>query len=66
MMQVLTKAVEELGLDLSAAEEPTRSQLDEWFLLPGHSKQAPWQHPAPFFLEVHQELTKMWHAPYSA
>ncbi|ROL44250.1 hypothetical protein DPX16_4319 [Anabarilius grahami] len=36
----------------------------EWFL-PGH-RQAPRQRSAPFFPEVHQELTKSWRAPYSA
>ncbi|ROL45178.1 hypothetical protein DPX16_8307 [Anabarilius grahami] len=32
LMRVLTKAVQEHGLDWSAPEEPTRSRLDEWFL----------------------------------
>lgn len=44
-------------------EEPTRSCLDDWFLLGCH--QAPRQGAAPFFPEVHNELTKLWCAPYS-
>ncbi|XP_059360387.1 taste receptor type 1 member 1-like [Carassius carassius] len=45
-------------------EGPTRSRLDEWYL-PGR-RQAPRQRSAPFFPEVHDELTKSWRAPYSA
>ncbi len=39
--RVLSKAVEELGLEWSPPEEPSRSRLDEWFL-PGR-RQAPQQ-----------------------
>lgn len=49
LVHVLSKAVEELGLECSAPEEP----------------QAPHQQPAPFFPEVHEELAKSWNAPYS-
>ncbi|ROL44132.1 hypothetical protein DPX16_15625 [Anabarilius grahami] len=49
---------------LKKPEEPSRSRLDEWFL-PGR-RQAPRQRSAPFFPEVHEELTKSWRAPYSA
>ncbi|ROK16088.1 hypothetical protein DPX16_22706 [Anabarilius grahami] len=62
--RVLSKAIEQLGLEWSAPHEPTRSRLDEWFL-PGR-RHAPPQRAAPFFPEVHDELTKSWHAPYSA
>lgn len=41
LIRVLTKAINELGLDWSAPEEPTRSHLDEWFLQPGRWQQAP-------------------------
>ncbi len=41
---VLSKAVEELGLEWSPPEEPSRSRLDEWFL-PGRH-QAPQQRPS--------------------
>ncbi len=54
LFRVLSKAVEELGLELSPPEEPSRSRLDEWFL-PGR-RQAPQHRPSPFFPEVHDEL----------
>ncbi len=43
LFRVLSKAVEELGLEWSPPEEPSRSRLDEWFL-PGR-RQAPQQRP---------------------
>ncbi len=61
LFRVLSKAVEELGLEWSPPEEPSRSRLDEWFL-PGR-RQAPQQRPSP---EVHDELTRSWRSPYSA
>ncbi|KAL0164048.1 hypothetical protein M9458_039801, partial [Cirrhinus mrigala] len=64
LFRVLTRTVDELGLEWSPPEEPSRSLLDEWFL-PGRH-QAPRQRASPFFPEVHEELTKSWHAPYSA
>lgn len=64
LLRILSKAVEELHLEWAPPEEPTRSRLDEWYL-PGR-RQAPRQRPAPFFPEVHDELTKSWRAPYSA
>ncbi len=63
LFRVLSKAVEELGLEWSPPEEPSRSRLDEWFL-PGRH-QAPQQRPSPFFPEVHDELTRSWRSPYS-
>ncbi len=64
LFRVLSKAVEELGLEWSPPEEPSRSCLDERFL-PGR-RQAPQQRPSPFFPEVHDELTRSWRSPYSA
>ncbi len=64
LFRVLSKAVEELGLEWSPPEEPSRSCLDEWFL-PGR-RQAPQHRPSPFFPEVHDELTRSWRSPYSA
>ncbi|KAI2656146.1 hypothetical protein H4Q32_012983 [Labeo rohita] len=64
LFRVLTRAVDELGLEWSPPEEPPRSLLDEWFL-PGRP-QAPRQRASPFLPEVHEELTKSWRAPYSA
>lgn len=56
LFHVLSKAVEELGLEWSSLKELTCSCLDEWFLLGCH--QAPRQRASPFFLEVHDELTR--------
>ncbi|KAL0172543.1 hypothetical protein M9458_032854, partial [Cirrhinus mrigala] len=64
LFRVLTRAVDELGLEWSPPEEPPRSLLDEWFL-PGR-RQAPRQRASPFLPEVHEELTRSWRAPYSA
>lgn len=41
LVHILSKAVEELGLEWPMPEEPTRCRLEEWFL-PGHC-QAPHQ-----------------------
>ncbi|KAL0147769.1 hypothetical protein M9458_056912, partial [Cirrhinus mrigala] len=64
LFRVLTRAVDELGLEWSPPEEPPCSLLDEWFL-PGR-RQAPRQRASPFLPEVHEELTRSWRAPYSA
>ncbi|ROL54924.1 hypothetical protein DPX16_12793 [Anabarilius grahami] len=64
LFRILSKAVEELNLQWAPPEEPARSRLDEWFL-PGR-RRVPRQRTAPFFPEVHVELTKSWRAPYSA
>ncbi len=63
LIRVMTKAVNELGLEWSLPEEPSRSRLDEWFLLGHH--QALRQHSPPF-TKVHDELTKSWRTPYSS
>ncbi len=57
----MTKAVNELGLEWSPPEEPSRSRLEEWFL-PGRH-QAFRQCSSLFFPEVHDEFTKSWCAP---
>ncbi len=64
LFRVMTKAVNELRLEWSLPEEPSRSRLDEW-ILPG-SHLALSQRSSPFFLKVHDELTKSWCAPYSS
>ncbi|KAL0149536.1 hypothetical protein M9458_055063, partial [Cirrhinus mrigala] len=64
LFRVLTRAVDELGLEWSPPEEPSRSLLDEWFLPGCH--QAPRQRASPFFPEGHEELTRSWCATYSA
>ncbi len=55
LIRIMTKTV---------SKKPSRSRLDEWFL-PGRN-QAPCQCSSPFFPEVHDKLTKSWHAPYSS
>ncbi|KAL0182316.1 hypothetical protein M9458_021691, partial [Cirrhinus mrigala] len=64
-VHVLLKAVEDLGLEWSAPEEPAHGLLDEWYL-PGSCQQSSHQRPAPLLPALHDELTKTWHAPYSA
>lgn len=54
LIRILTKAVEEQGLEWSDPEEATHSHLDEWFL------QRPMVPPATN--PVHEES---WHASYS-
>ncbi len=44
---------------------PEPSCLDDWFLGAGRDSQ-PCSAPVPFFLEVHEELTKLWMAPFTA
>ncbi len=62
LIRIMTKAVNELELEWSPPEEPSRSRLDEWFLQGRH--QTLRQRSSPFFPEVHDELTESWHAPY--
>ncbi len=64
LIRVMSKAVNELGLEWSLPEEPSRSRLDECFFL-GHHQDLH-QRLFPFFPEVHNELTKSWRAPYSS
>ncbi len=60
LIRVMMKAVNELGLEWSPSEEPSRSRLDKWFLTGRH--QALCQHSSP----IPDELTKSWCAPYSS
>lgn len=64
LVRLLTKVVEDLGLDWSPPEEPASNRLNEWFLQ--GRRQAPQQRPAPFLPELHAELTKSWKEPFSA
>ncbi|KAL0159082.1 hypothetical protein M9458_047158, partial [Cirrhinus mrigala] len=57
LIRVLSKAVEDLGLEWSA--------LDKWYL-PVTRQQSSRQRLAPFLPAVNDELTKTWCAPYSA
>ncbi len=51
-------AAESIGLHWRPPPSPERSRLDDWFL-----GQPP---PVPFFLEVHEEVTRSWKEPFSA
>ncbi len=51
LIRILSKAVEDLGLEWSAPEEPAHSLLDEWYL-PGSRQQSSSQCPAPFLPAV--------------
>ncbi|KAI2645524.1 Cytoplasmic polyadenylation element-binding protein [Labeo rohita] len=44
---------------------PEHLRLDDWFL-GARTNVPPRPVPVPFFPEVHEELTKMWRAPYTA
>lgn len=48
LLRILSKAVEDLGLEWSTPEEPACSHLDEWFL-PGLRQRTSYQKPSPFF-----------------
>ncbi len=56
LFHVLSRALDELGLEWSLPEEPTHSRLDKWFL--PRCRQPPRQRFLPFFLKVHKELTR--------
>ncbi|KAI2645254.1 Gag-Pro-Pol polyprotein [Labeo rohita] len=62
---VLARAAESIGLEYVAPPSPKRSRLDDWFL--GSERvDVPRSALVPFFLEVHEELTKSWKAPFSS
>ncbi len=53
-----------IGLHYRPPPSPERSRLDDWFLgAQAERRQPP---PVPFFLEVHEEVTRSWKAPFSA
>ncbi len=56
---VLSKAVEDLGLEWSAQEEPAHGLLDEWYL-PGSSQQSPTPRPvlACSSWRAHQDVAR--------
>ncbi len=66
LLSVLSKAVDELGLEWAPPAEPARSRLDEWYLQSDHGrKDAPRRH-SPFFPEVHDKIKKSWNAPLTS
>ncbi len=65
LMNILTEAVADLVLDWAAPVQPSKCWMDGSFL--GASRQADvQQRPAPFFPELHEELTCSWCFPHSA
>ncbi|XDV20624.1 hypothetical protein PO909_025924 [Leuciscus waleckii] len=64
LLHLFTKAVEDLGLEWTTPQEPAPNRLDGCFLTGRRS--APVSRPAPFLPELHDELSRLWGAPYSA
>ncbi len=62
---ILSNTVEDFGLDWLAPEEPAHSCLGEWYRQGWRQWSFP-QRPAPFYPEVHDNLTRTLRAPYSA
>ncbi|KAL0154925.1 hypothetical protein M9458_049188, partial [Cirrhinus mrigala] len=65
LMNILTEAVADLELDWTATEQPSKRWMDGSFLGANRQAEAP-QRPAPFFPELHEELTRSWRSPHSA
>ncbi len=62
---MLARAAVSIGLEVNRPPSPEPSRLDDWFLGAGLGSQ-PRPAPVPFFPEVHEELTKLWMAPFMA
>ncbi len=62
---MLARAAVSIGLEVNGMPSPEPSRLNDWFLGVGRGSQ-PRSAPVPFFLEVHEELTKSWMAPFTA
>ncbi|RXN34619.1 dynein heavy chain axonemal-like protein [Labeo rohita] len=60
LVKILSEAVQDVGLDWSPPEQPNKNRLDMQYQVA-----AP-QRPAPFFPEVHEEISLSWRSPYSA
>ncbi len=65
MMAVLSRAANRVGLVWNPPPCPEPSRLDNWFLGVARAGSQP-PTPVPFFPEVHEELTGMWKAPFTA
>ncbi len=66
LLSVLSKAVDELGLEWAPPAEPARSRLDEWYLQSDRGRKDAPRRPGPFFPEVHDEIKKLWNAPLTS
>ncbi len=65
MVAMLARAAESVGLEWRPPPCPEPSRLDDWFLgVARAGSQGPTL--VPFFLEVHDELTGAWTAPFTA
>ncbi len=62
---MLVWAAVSIGLEVNRPPSPEPSRLDDCFFGAGRCSQ-PRSTPVPFFLEVHEELTKSWMAPFTA
>ncbi len=62
---MLARAAVSIGLEVNRPPSPEPSRLDDWFLGAGCGSQ-PRPAPVSFFPEVHEELTKLWMAPFTA
>ncbi len=65
LMAMLARAAVGIGLEVNRPPSPEPSRLDDWFLGAGRGSQ-PRPAPVPFFPEVHEELTSLWMAPFTA
>ncbi len=66
LLSILSKAVDEFGLEWAPPAELARSRLDEWFLQSDRGrKDEPWR-PGPFSPEVHDEIKKSWNVPLTS
>ncbi|KAG1925205.1 hypothetical protein F2P79_025687, partial [Pimephales promelas] len=57
LMSIISKAVAEMGLKWSVPEQPVKKRMDWYSLHVGRQLNAQ-QRPAPFFSELHHELTQ--------
>ncbi len=59
LLSVLSKAVDELGLEWAPPAERARSRLDEWYLQSDRGQKDTSRRSGPFFPEVHDEIKKI-------
>ncbi len=62
---MLAWAAVSIGLEVNRPPSPEPSHLDDWVLGAGRGSQL-CSAPVPFFPEVHEKLTKLWMAPFTA
>ncbi|KAI2650661.1 Uroporphyrinogen decarboxylase [Labeo rohita] len=65
MAAMLSWAAVSVGLEWNPPPCPEPSRLDDWFLGAARAG-SQYPTPVPFFPEVHEEVTKLWTAPFSA